>query len=331
MHIADGILSNEVCLGAGLLAAGAVGLSLRKLNDTVSLRTVPLTGMMAALIFAAQMVKFPLLVVPAYGHLLGGVLAAIVVGPWAGCVAMALVLFLQMALFADGGWMAYGANVLNMGVVGSLGGHAVYSLIRRHWSGPRGVIAGAAIASWLSVVAGSALFCLEFALSHRHAEFNISSLCAVMTTFHSLVGVGEALITGSLISYLLTMRPDLVDLPGRSAGVVAGISRLLWTGTIAALVIAAFLAPFAADGADALEATAEKFEFASLEKERPAPLPDYEVPLPGVSYETGVWHKVSVSLAGILGTSAVLGITLLMRRFTRSKLDSREFEATHGG
>jgi cobalt/nickel transport system permease protein len=98
MHIADGILSNEVCLGAGVIAAGAIGLSLRKLNDTVSLRTVPLTGMMAAVIFAAQMVKFPLLLAPAYGHLLGGVLAAIVVGPWAGCVALALVLFLQMAL-----------------------------------------------------------------------------------------------------------------------------------------------------------------------------------------------------------------------------------------
>jgi len=191
MHIADGILSPEVCLGAGVLSAGAIGLSLRKLNETLATRTVPLTGMMAAIIFAAQMVKFPLVVAPAWGHLLGGVLAAVVVGPWAGCVAIALVLFLQMALFADGGWLAYGANVLNMGVVGSLGGYAVYAFIRRRVAGPGGIVAGAVAASWLSVVAASALFCVEFGLSHRNGDFDLSTLVAVMTSFHSLVGVGE--------------------------------------------------------------------------------------------------------------------------------------------
>ena len=138
MHIADGFLSTQVCIGAGLLAAGAIGLSLRKLNETVSSRTVPLTGMMAALIFAAQMVNFPLMLAPASGHLLGGVLAAIVVGPWAGCVAISLVLFLQMALFADGGWLAYGANVLNMGVVGSLGAIRFTPAFAVASPGPRG-------------------------------------------------------------------------------------------------------------------------------------------------------------------------------------------------
>ena len=331
MHIADGILSNEVCLGAGVVAAGAIGLSLRKLNDTVSLRTVPLTGMIAAVIFAAQMVKFPLLLAPAYGHLLGGVLAAVVVGPWAGCVAMALVLFLQMALFADGGWLAYGANSLNMGIVGSLGGHAIYSLISRRFAGPRGTIAGAVIAAWLSVVAGSALFCVEFALSHRGAEFDIPKLFAVMTTFHSLVGVGEALITGGVVSYLLAVRPDLIDSPSRVPGTAAGLGRVVWTGAMAALAVAAFLAPFASKGADALEATAEKFQFTSLEKARPAPVSEYEVPLPGVDVATGVWHKVSVSLAGIFGTTAVLGIAYVFGRIARSKLALREAEATHAG
>src|SRR5258707_11572617 len=155
MHIADGYLSAEVCIGTGVISAGAIGYSLRKLDETMSTRTVPLTGMMAAVVFAAQMVNFPLFLaaVPASGHLLGGVLAAVVVGPWAGCVAIALVLFLQMALFADGGWLAYGANVLNMGVMGSLGGYAIYAGIRRHIAGRRGIIAGAVIAAWVSVVA----------------------------------------------------------------------------------------------------------------------------------------------------------------------------------
>lgn len=331
MHIADGILSNEVCLGAGVLAAGAIGLSLRKLNNSVSLRTVPLTGMMAAVIFAAQMVKFPLLLAPAYGHLLGGVLAAIVVGPWAGCVAMALVLFLQMALFADGGWLAYGANALNMGIVGSLGGHAIYSLISRRFAGPRGTIAGAVIAAWLSVVAGSALFCVEFALSHRGAEFDIPKLFAVMTTFHSLVGVGEALITGGVVSYLLAVRPDLIDAPHRLPGTAAGLGRVVWTGAVAALALAAFLAPFASEGADGLEQTAEELKFSSLEKARPAPVSEYEVPIPGVDISTGAWHKVSVALAGVFGTSAVLGIAFAFGRIARSKLVLREAEATHAG
>src|SRR5258708_14448326 len=130
MHIADGFLSTQVCIGAGAISAGAIGLSLRKLNETVSSRTVPLTGMMASLIFAAQMVNFPLMLAPASGHLLGGVLAAVVVGPWAGCVAISLVLFLQMALFADQACLAYGANALNMGAIDSLASYAISARLR---------------------------------------------------------------------------------------------------------------------------------------------------------------------------------------------------------
>src|SRR4029077_4656161 len=273
--------SPEVCLGAGVISAGAIGLSLRKLNETLSTRTVPLTGMMAAIIFATQMVKFPLVVAPAWGHLLGGVLAAVVVGPWAGCVAIALVLFLQMALFADGGWLAYGANVLNMGVVGSLGGYAIYAGIRRRIAGPRGIVAGAVIASWVSVVAASALFCLEFALSHHDETFNLPMLFAVMTSFHSLIGVSEALITGGVVSYLLAVRPDLIGTPGLLAGPVAGLGRVVWSGAIAALAVAAVVAPFASEAADGLEAVAKEMKFDGFEQEpKVLLLADYKIPLP---------------------------------------------------
>ncbi|MGE5193289.1 MAG: energy-coupling factor ABC transporter permease [Deltaproteobacteria bacterium] len=332
MHIADGILSPEVCLGAGLISAGAIGLSLRKLNETISTRTVPLTGMMASIIFAAQMVKFPLVVAPAWGHLLGGVLAAVVVGPWAGCVAISLVLFLQMALFADGGWLAYGANALNMGVVGSLGGYAVYAAIRRRVAGPRGTVAGAVVAAWISVVAASALFCVEFGLSHRHGEFDVPRLFAIMTSFHSLVGVGEALITGGVVSYLVAVRPDLICEPRSQPGAVAGLSRIVWSGAIAALAVAAFVAPFAAEGDDALEATAAKMEFDGLEqKPRPLLLADYEIPLPLVDTSSGFWQKLSVSLAGVFGTSAVLGMTVVFGRISRSRLAAREPVTSHAG
>jgi cobalt/nickel transport system permease protein len=288
------------------------------------------------------MVNFPLMLAPASGHLLGGVLAAVVVGPWAGCVAIALVLFLQMALFADGGWLAYGANVLNMGIVGSLGGYAIYAGIRRRIAGPRGIVAGAVIASWVSVVAASALFCLEFSLSHHAEPFNLPMLFAVMTSFHSLIGVGEALITGGVVSYLLTVRPDLIGTPGLPAGPVAGLGRVVWSGAVAALAVAAFVAPFASEAADGLEAVAKEMKFDVLEQEpRVLLLSDYEIPLPGLnssradasdtateSTSSGFWQKLSVSLAGLLGTGAILGITLAFGGFSKSRLAA---EATHAG
>jgi cobalt/nickel transport system permease protein len=332
MHIADGILSPEVCLGTGIVAAGAIGLSFRKLEESISSRTVPLTGMMAAIIFAAQMVKFPLVVAPAWGHLLGGVLAGVVVGPWAGCVAISLVLFLQMALFADGGWLAYGANVLNMGVVGSLGGYALYAAIRRRIPGHRGIVVGAVVASWASVVAASALFCIEFGLSHHDGRFDLSRLFAVMTSFHSLIGVGEALITGGLVSYLLAVRPDLIREPSSKPGAVANISRVVWLGAVAALAVAAFVAPFAAEGDDGLEAVADRMKFHILEeKPRALLLSDYEVPIPGVNTSSGFWHKLSVSLAGVFGTASVLGMTFVFGRVAKSRLASREAGTTHAG
>ncbi len=313
-----------------MISAAAIGFSLRKLNETVSSRTVPLTGMMAALIFSAQMVNFPLLLAPASGHLMGGVLAAVVVGPWAGCVAMSLVLFLQMALFADGGWLAYGANALNMGVVGSLGGYAIYAGIRRLIAGPRGIVAGAVIASWTSVVAASALFCLEFALSHREGTVDLPMLVAVMTSFHSLIGVGEALITGGVVSFLLALRPDLILEPLAQSGRVAKLGRVVWSGSIAALAVAAFAAPFASLQPDGLEKVAEEMKFDSLEqKPHVLLLSDYEVPLPGVDASTGFWQKLSVSLAGVFGTSAVLGITFALGRAATSRLAARE--APHAG
>ena len=325
MHIADGLLSTEVCIGAAVISAGAIGLSLRKLNQTHSLRTVPLTGMMAALVFAGQMVNFPLGFAPASGHLLGGVLAAIVVGPWAGCVAVSLVLFLQMALFADGGWLAYGANALNMAVIGSLGGYAIYSFIRRRFPGHRGTVAGAVIAAWTTVLAGSSLFCIEFALSHPRGTFDLARLFAVMTTFHSLIGVGEALITGGIVTYLLAVRPDLIEEPGAARRPLAGVGRVVMAGAIAALAIAAFAAPFASDELDGLEKSAEKLEFSDMAATpRSLLLSDYEVPLGDRDTSSGPWHKLSVSLAGLLGTSAILGMTFVLGRFSTASAPAAE-------
>src|SRR5688572_30125481 len=137
MHIPDRVLSPEVCAGTALLAAGAVGYSLHRLRQAPSDRTVPLTGMMAAVIFAGQMVNFPISLfgIPAVsGHLMGGVLASAVLGPWGGCVAVFLVLLVQGVMFADGGLLSLGANTLNMAVIGAWGGYGVLTFVRNRFT-----------------------------------------------------------------------------------------------------------------------------------------------------------------------------------------------------
>ena len=326
MHIVDGILSNEVCLATGVIAVGAVGLSLRKLNDSLGDRTVPMTGMMAAVVFAGQMINFPI-GAPVSGHLLGGVLASVILGPWAGCLALTLVLVVQCLLFADGGLMPLGTNILHMGVIGSMGGYAVYAVMRRLLgNGARGTIVGAVVASWLSVMAAAALFCMEFRLSWISGEYDFSQLFTLMVSFHSLIGVGEALITGMAVGFVLLHRPDSIYVPEPSTkATMAGaraVGRFAAAGAVSALALAAFLSPFASGFPDGLEAAAERIGFEDLAKDpATAVLADYEIPLPISSWrESPGWQKVSVSLAGILGTSAVLLISLILGRAMRLRM-----------
>lgn len=310
MHIQDGILSPAVCAATGAISLGFVGYSLHKLKASLSERTIPMTGMMAAMVFATQMVNFPL-GIPVSGHLMGGVLAAVILGPWAGCIALTLVLAVQWALFSDGGMLALGANVLHMGVVGALGGYAIYSVIRRALGGGmRGTLTGAIVASWLSVMAAAALFCLEFGLSmHASApEFDLTSVFTLMVSFHSLIGIGEALITGSVVSFVLAQRPDLIYTPAETSPRLAGVGRAVTAGLVVSLAVAAFLAPFASEFPDGLEAVAERTGFIDLERPRPMLLADYEVPLPEG------WQAASVSVAGIGGTLAVFAIVLVLGR-----------------
>ncbi len=315
MHIADGILSTDVCVAAGAAAGGALALSWRNLAATARLRTVPLTGMMASLVFSAQMVNFPLFGLPASGHILGGLLAAVMLGPWAGCLALALVLFVQMALFSDGGWLAYGANVLNMGVVGSLGGYVVYASIRRFVGGPRGVLVGSVIAAWVSVLAGASLFCIEFAASHLADGFNMPRVFLLMAAYHSLIGVGEALITGMIVSCVLTQRPELIYAPDDSSASWLGAGRFAGAGLVLALAVAAFLAPFASDAADGLETVAQAAQFDQLAQESSGLNPfGYSVPLPWSGDRAGFWSKASISLAGVLGTLVVFVMAHLFAR-----------------
>jgi cobalt/nickel transport system permease protein len=314
MHIRDGILAPEVCLLAGVVSVGAVAYSLRRLRLDLEDRAVPLTGMLAALVFAGQMVNFPLFGLPVSGHLLGGVLAAVMLGPWAGCLAITMVLVVQAVLFSDGGLLSLGANVLNMGVVGAWGGYAVYSSLRRMWgSSPAATVASAVVAAWLSVLAAAMLFCAEFGVSSRAGGFDPRGVFTMMVLYHALIGVGEALITGAVLAFVLSRRADLVPAPTpTSSARTAG--GFVAAGLVGALAIASLLAPFKSEWPDGLDAVSQRIGFASLEKERPPlVLGDYEVPAPNVNW----WPGLSVSLAGILGTTVVFVGAIALAEITR--------------
>lgn len=323
MHIPDGYLSPDVCAATGMIAAAAVGYSIYKLRDELADRVVPMTGMMAAMIFAGQMVNFQLVVVPVSGHLIGGVLAGLILGPWAGCLALTMVLIVQRFLFSDGGMFTLGANILHMAVIGSIGGYAVASVVRRFFRNQRvGTIVGAVVASWVTVVAASALFCLEFRLSHSPQEFQFRNLFALMVAIHSLIGIGEALITGGVVAYVLAQRPDLVLASGDRArhGIIGGVGRVTAAGIVVALCIGAFLAPFASQLPDGLEAVAKKHGFPEPGNWAWSIFSDYDKVLSSAN-----WQGLSTSVAGVIGTLAVF---LLAMGFGRAvSLKSRAVEA----
>ena len=325
MHIRDGILGPEVCLVTGLVSLAAVGYSLRKLRIDLEDRAVPLTGMLAAVVFAGQMVNFPLIGLPVSGHLLGGVLASVILGPWAGCLAITLVLMVQAVLFNDGGLLSLGANVLNMGVIGSWGGYAIYTTLRK-WFGNGSVAAlpAAVIAAWLSVLAAAALFCVEFGCSAGSKEFSLSGIFTLMVVYHALIGIGEALITGTVLSFVLSRRPDLIPTPV-SAGAVSDVGRFVVAGLMAALAVAAILSPLKSDYPDGLDKVAESTGIEALNVERPGLILDgYEVPF----LDQMGWSMLATSSAGLIGTLIVFAIAFAIGKAARWNLPSL---ATDGG
>jgi cobalt/nickel transport system permease protein len=326
MHIQDGTLSTPVCLAAGAISLGAVGYCLRQMRDSLADKTVPLTGMMASLIFAGQMINFPI-GLPVSGHLMGGVLAATILGPWAGCVAITLVLSVQWALFSDGGLISLGANVLHMGVIGAIGGYAVMSTVRKLLGGGfRGTIAGAVVAAWLSVLAAAAVFCAELRFSWSSTDFEFGSLFALTVTLHTLIGIGEALITGFAVSAIFQQRPDLIYGSGvepASPARMAEVGRFLGAGLVVALAVGAFLSPFASSMPDGLEAVAEKFSLPTSDDPVSGFFADYDQ----VPVSASTWESVSVSVAGIGGTLVVFALALLLG-FVQPRRQAAFAEAT---
>jgi cobalt/nickel transport system permease protein len=209
VHIPDGFINAGVSVGAGVVAVGALTVCVRKTAAVMEEKQAPMAGLVAAFIFAVQMLNFPV-ASGTSGHLLGGVLAAVLVGPWAGAVCVSVVLLVQALLFADGGLSALGLNVVNMALVTAFGGYAVYVLLRRVLPRTRtGVMIASGTAAGVGVVLASMAFTLEYALGGQGGA-SLRSVAAAMIGVHLLIGIGEGVITALTVGAVLAVRPDLV-------------------------------------------------------------------------------------------------------------------------
>jgi cobalt/nickel transport system permease protein len=210
MHIPDGFLSNEVAVACAIPAVAAVGYGLRRAEVDLDDRRVPLLGVTAAFIFAAQMLNFPV-AGGTSGHFLGAALAAVLLGPWLACLVLAVVLFVQAFVFADGGITALGANVFNMGVIGGVVVGSLMLAARTALPKTRGVLLGVTAAgAWLAVMAGAAACAVELAVS---GTVPLGTVLPAMLGVHTIIGAGEAVITVAAVSAVLATRPDLIHGP----------------------------------------------------------------------------------------------------------------------
>jgi cobalt/nickel transport system permease protein len=209
MHIPDGFIDVKTSAGAAAVAATGVGLSLKRASSTLHERQIPLCGLAAAFIFAAQMLNFPV-AAGTSGHLLGGVLAAVLVGPAAAVICVAVVLTVQAVVFADGGLSALGLNVLNMAIVTALGGYLCFVVLRALLPRTRrGIAFASGVAAGVSVVLASVVFTLEYAVGGT-GPASVAAVFAAMAGVHALIGIGEGVITGAVVGAVLATRPDLV-------------------------------------------------------------------------------------------------------------------------
>ncbi|GAB1692020.1 energy-coupling factor ABC transporter permease [Krasilnikovia sp. M28-CT-15] len=209
MHIANGIVDGPVSAAFAVFAVVALAFCVRRSRADLDERLAPMAGLVAAFIFAVQMLNFQVL--PGVsGHLLGGTLAVILVGPWVGALCVSTVLIVQCLLFADGGLTALGLNITNMALIGTAAGYLlVVALLKVLPKTPAGLAATALIASVVSVVAASQGFVLEYALGGT-THLSLPLISGAMASTHVLIGIGEGLIAATTVATVARIRPDLV-------------------------------------------------------------------------------------------------------------------------
>lgn len=326
MHIPDGFINGTTSLGGGLAAVGSISVALRRGQTSLRNRQIPLAGLTAAFVFAVQMLNFPV-AAGFSGHLLGGALAALLLGPAMGAVVVSVVVVIQALLFADGGVSAIGLNVVNMAVLAAVVGWTTFRLLVRVRRSARTAWVGAAlIAGMLSVVVSAAAFVAEYAIGGT-VEVDLRAVFAAMVGTHALIGIGEGLITAVTLGAVWSVRPDLV-LATADLAPTERPATLLTKRTVALFVGAGFLvtlllvlvvAPLASSLPDALSRVATDRGFASAATDGlvRSPVSGYEVK--GVDDD---WW--STALAGAVGVSATFLFGLAVLKILRRSVEGRD-------
>lgn len=310
MHIPDGFLSVIVSIGLWVVSVAIIAYALKRVNADLGERQVPLMGVLAAAIFAGQMLNFTV-AGGTSGHLMGAAIATILLGPWAAILVMTTVVGVQALIFQDGGLLVLGANIFNMGIVGVAVSYFVYRTVLRIAGDSRlGIFTAGFSAAWTSIFVASLSVGLQLSLSGTSpANLAIPAMAGI----HALIGVGEGLITLGALALLYATRPDLLA-AGRER-TIGGVA--LWAGGLLIALALAVLSPLASSNPDGLEWVAEQNGFLSA-AQKPAYqiIPDYI--FPGVSSEA-----VATILAGIIGTLIVFGVALAVA-YTRRKRENAD-------
>jgi cobalt/nickel transport system permease protein len=334
MHVPDGFLDVPTSIATGAVAAVTVGVALRQVKREVGEAAAPMAGLVAAFVFAVQMLNFPV-GVGTSGHLMGGALAAVLVGPWTAVVGLAVVLTVQALLFADGGVSALGTNVLLIGivtvVVGWFVAKAAAALLPKR---PSSAVPASVAGALVSVPVAALVFVGLYAIGGA-TDLDLARLTQFMLGWHLVIGVGEAVITGLTVAAVVATRPDLVYLTrtlGRTltvtapdgstaevaatpepSGTAGAVRRGPGRRTVAvalavSLGLAGIASGFAAANPDGLEYVAERLGFLEAAEDSPvagSPLGDYGV--------TGVGDPfLSTGLAGVIGVAVTLGLAVLL-------------------
>lgn len=301
MHIPDGFLSVFVSILLWIASIVVIAYALKRVSVDLDERKVPLMGVLAAAIFAGQMLNFTV-VGGTSGHLMGAALATILLGPWAAVLVMTTVVGVQALIFQDGGLLVLGANIFNMGVIGVAVSYTAYQTIQRIARGQRwGIFVGGFLAAWLSIEIAALAVGLQLAISNTSpANIAIPAMAAI----HALIGIGEGLITVGALAFVYAVRPDFLD-AGKAKAVKGS---LVWiTGLLIALVLA-IGSPLASAYPDGLEWVAEQQGFLdTAQGSLYEIIPDYV--FPGVSNEA-----LATIIAGIIGTLLVFGIAFFIAR-----------------
>ncbi|MEW5949306.1 MAG: energy-coupling factor ABC transporter permease [Thermodesulfobacteriota bacterium] len=292
MHIPEGFLSAGVATTMNLISIASIVYSIKKVKPYFTKPRALLAAATAALIFALQMLNFPV-AEGTSGHFMGAALAGILLGPVGAIITLAAVLIIQCLVFGDGGVLALGANIFNLGIVGGLVAYYTYKWLNAMYGGMAGLLFAVFVSSWLTIVMASVSCGIMLGVSGTAPT---SDVLRSMTSIHMLIGIGEGMITLIIMLVISKVKPALLDI--KACLDMQEVVKPCIVGCGVALFLAIFLSPYACPFLDGLEKVAENHNFLYIAEGKeifPAPIPDYV--FPGIKSEA-----IATSISGLAGT-----------------------------